>query len=191
MSKPINRIITGQYPVVGMRRAKLVDIPILNSLIQQSFTSAAEGHYTPRQIESALHSFGRVDEHLIEEGTLYVATSGGEIVGLGGWSSRNARYPGDPDSAATSEKIDPAATPAHLRCYYLLPHWTRMGIGTLLLDDCLAAARQAGFHRFEVRSTPMSLPFFTVRGFEVEAETEITLPDGVHLPVTRLARDIA
>lgn len=185
--KPVNRIITGQYPVVGMRRAKLVDIPVLKSLIEQSLEAAGEGHYTPRQIESALAAIGRVDEHLIEDGTLYAATSGGEIVGIGGWSSRKARYTGDPTAAAAHEKLDPAATTVYLRCYYVKPHWTRMGVGSALLDDSLTAARQAGFRHFEVLSTPMSLPFFKARGFEVKEETEITLPDGVKLPVTHLA----
>src|SRR5688500_18050210 len=92
MSKPINRIITGQYPVIGMRRAKLIDVPVLDALMKQSLRAAAEGHYTPRQIESALESIACVDNHLIEEGTLYAVTSGGDIVGLGGWSSRGTRY---------------------------------------------------------------------------------------------------
>jgi GNAT superfamily N-acetyltransferase len=185
-NKPVNRIITGQYPVVGMRRAKLVDVPVLKALIDQSLGAAGEGHYTPRQIESALASVSQVDEHLIEDGTLYASTSGGEIVGIGGWSSRRARYYGDPLAAATHEKVDPATTPAYLRCYYVKPHWTRMGVGSSLLDDCITAAKQAGFHQFEVLSMPMSLAFFKVRGFEVKEETELTLPDGVKLPVTHL-----
>jgi GNAT superfamily N-acetyltransferase len=190
MSKPINRIITGQYPVVGMRRAKLIDIPILQTLIEQSLRTAGEGNYTPRQLESALLSIGRVDSHLIEEGTIHIATSGGEIVGIGGWSGRKARYPGDPTAAVTSETVDPATIPAYLRSYYVSPHWTRMGIATLLLDDSVTAAKQAGFKRMAVFSTPMSLPFFKASGFEIEAETEIALPDGVHLPMTHLVKAI-
>ena len=189
-NKPINRIITGQYPVVGMRRAKMVDVPILKTLIEESFRAAANGHYTPRQIENALQSIARVDEALIEGGTLYIATSGGEIVGLGGWSSRNARYLSDPDAAVARETVDPAKTSAHLRSYYVRPHWTRMGIANLLLEDSVAAAKQAGFKRMDVLSTKMSLPFFVAKGLQVKGETEIILPDDVHLPMTQLTMGI-
>src|SRR5262245_38600166 len=114
MSKPINRIITGQYPTVGMRRAKRTDIPVLEILIVQSLQAAGEGDYTARQLESALASIARLDGKLVEEGTLHVATSGGEIVAMGGWSGRKARYHGDVEAAATNEKIDPVSTPAHM-----------------------------------------------------------------------------
>jgi N-acetylglutamate synthase-like GNAT family acetyltransferase len=191
VSKPINRIITGQYPTVGMRRAKLVDIPALETLIEQSFRAAAEGHYTGRQIESALQSVARVDSELIENGTLYIAHSGGDIVGAGGWSGRRGRYRGDLEAATAGETVDAAATPAHLRSFYVGPHWTRMGVGAMLAEDSLKAARQAGFTRAEVLATPMSLPFFTALGFVNQGETEIPLPDGVRLPVTRLSKPLA
>ncbi len=186
MSKPINRIITGQYPTVGMRHAKVVDIPALETLIAQCFQKAAEGHYTPRQIESALASIARVDSKLIEEGRVHVATSGREIVGVGGWSGRKARYPGDVEATAAKEKVDPATTPAHLRSFYINAYWRRMGIGRMLVDDCLTSAKQQGFRQMEVLSTPMSLAFFTALGFEAQGEMEIILPDGVSLPMTRL-----
>jgi GNAT superfamily N-acetyltransferase len=190
MSKAINRIITGQYPVVGMRRAKLIDVPVLDALIKQSLKAAAEGHYTPRQIESALESIAFVDNHLIEEGTLYAVTSGGEIVGVGGWSSRGTRYKGD-FVPAKSEKIDPTSTPAYLRSLYVKPHWTRMGVASRLVEDCITAARQAGFQQMEMLSTPMSHAFFIAQGFEAKEQTEITLPDNVKLPFTHMVKPIA
>jgi GNAT superfamily N-acetyltransferase len=189
MSKPINRIITGQYPVVGMRRAKLIDVPVLDALIKQSFQAAAEGHYTPRQIESALESIAFVDNHLIEEGTLYAVTSGGEIVGVGGWSSRGTRYKGDL-VPAKADKIDSASTPAYLRCLYVKPHWTRMGVASRMVEEITMAVRQAGFQQMEILSTPMSQPFFTALGFESQEQIEITLPDNVHLSFTRMVKSI-
>jgi predicted N-acetyltransferase YhbS len=63
-----------------------------------------------------------------------------------------------------------------------------MGIGRMLVNECLTAAKQAGFKQGEVFATPMSLPFFTALGFERQGETEITLPDGVSLPMTRLTK---
>ncbi len=189
MSKPINRIITGQYPVVGMRRAKMIDVPVLDALIKQSLQAAAEGHYTPRQIESALESVAAVDNHLIEEGTLYAVTSGGKIVGVGGWSSRATRYKGDA-VPAKSETIDPTSTPAYLRTIYVNPHWTRRGVASRLVEDCITAARQAGFQQMEMVSTPMSQAFLTALGFEAGEQTEVTLPDGVRLPFTRMVKSI-
>jgi GNAT superfamily N-acetyltransferase len=189
MSKPINRIITGQYPVVGLRRAKLIDVPVLDALIKQSLQAAAEGHYTLRQIESALESIACVDNHLIEEGTLYAVTSGGEIVGVGGWSSRGTRYRGD-YVPAKDEKIDPSLTPAHLRCLYVKPHWTRMGVASRLLEEITMAVRQAGFQQMEMLSMPMSQAFLTVLGFESQEQTDITLPDNVHLSFTRMVKSI-
>ncbi len=190
MAKPINRIITGQYPVIGMRRAKMVDVPVLDALIKESMQVAAEGHYTPRQIESALESIAGVDHHLIEEGSLYAVTSGGDIVGLGGWSSRGTRYKGD-SMPAKSEKIDPAATPAYLRSLYVKPHWTRMGVASRLVEDSITAARQAGFQQMEALATPMSIPFFIALGFASAEPFEVTLPDNVKLPFTRMVKSLA
>jgi GNAT superfamily N-acetyltransferase len=191
MSKPINRIITGQYPVVGLRRAKLVDLPILNTLIEQSLRGLAEGHYTSRQIDSAVQFIAAADQHLIEEGTLYAVTSGGEIVGVGGWSSRASRYLGDTSAPGKADKIDPASTPAYLRGFYVNPHWTRMGVARRLYEESLAAAKHAGFQQMEMLATPMSLPFANALGFETKESTEITLLDGVRLPFTLMVKSIA
>jgi GNAT superfamily N-acetyltransferase len=190
MSKPINRIITGQHPVVSMRRAKMVDVPALETLIEQSWRESGEGKYTPRQIESAVQSIGKVDSHLIEDGTLQVVTSGGEIVAVGGWSARGARYRGDLE-AATGEKVDPATTPANLRCFYVNPFWTRMGLATQLLHEVIASAKLRGFQKLAVLATQMSQPFFAAQGFEAQEPTEISLPDGVKLSVTPMSKSIA
>jgi hypothetical protein len=42
----------------------------------------------------------------------------------------------------------------------------------------------------EMLSTPMSQAFFNALGFEAGEQTEVTLPDGVRLPFTRMVKTI-
>ena len=58
----------------------------------------------------------------------------------------------------------------------------------MLLDACVAAARAAGFSRLMLVSTMPGEPLYRAYGFEALEPVEVSLPDGVVLPCTRMVR---
>ncbi|MCK5746832.1 MAG: GNAT family N-acetyltransferase, partial [Oricola sp.] len=61
---------------------------------------------------------------------------------------------------------DPATEAARIRAMYTHPHWTRRGVGALLLDLGESAARAAGFKTIELGSTLPGEPLYRARGYE-------------------------
>ncbi|MFK8054060.1 MAG: GNAT family N-acetyltransferase [Woeseiaceae bacterium] len=133
----------------------------------KSFLSAEE-------IEAAKATMG-VDQTLIDDGTYFLiegqGPSGTVLVGCGGWGRRRTLYGGDHTVGRDDSFSDPATDPARIRAMYTHPQWTRMGIGTLLLDLGEAAARDAGFKTIELGSTVPGEPLYIARGYrEVSRE---------------------
>ena len=69
---------------IDIRTATVNDVKAIEVLIQESFAKIGRDHYSIRQIHKAVSELGRIDEKLLSDGTLYVATSGRDIVGCGG-----------------------------------------------------------------------------------------------------------
>ena len=78
-----------------LRLATLADQARLEALIALSARTLSASDYTPEQIEGALRGTFGVDTQLIVDGTYFVAESGGEILGCGGWSRRRTLFGGD------------------------------------------------------------------------------------------------
>jgi GNAT superfamily N-acetyltransferase len=102
------------------------------------------GFLTPEQIAASRMIMG-LDTQLIEDGTYYVATVGGELAGCGGWSRRNTLYGGDHSPGRDAALLDPARDAARIRAMYTHPAFARRGVGRLILAVCERAAVAAGF----------------------------------------------
>ena len=176
---------------IKVRLATTDDIPALQNLINESVRALSVGYYTPTQIEAALkHVFG-VDTQLISDKTYYVAETGAETVGAGGWSKRNTLFGGDQaKSKEPDELLIPGQQPARLRAFYVHPHWARRGIGGMITAQCEAAARAAGFTRLELIATLPGQPLYEANGYRVVSPFDIPLPDGSSLPAFRMAKDL-
>jgi GNAT superfamily N-acetyltransferase len=85
------------------------------------------------------------------------------IAGCGGWSKRKTLYGGDRWTGREDSLLDPAMDAAKIRAFFVHPAWARRGVGTLILDACEAAARAAGFSRFEMGATLTGLNFLELR----------------------------
>ena len=136
----------------------------------KAFLSAAE-------IEAAKETMG-VDQTLIEDGTYFLieADTAGEnvLVGCGGWGKRRTLYGGDHTSGRDDSFSDPASEAARIRAMYTHPHWTRRGIGALLIQLGEEAARAAGFKRMELGSTVAGEALYLARGYkEVSRENHV------------------
>jgi len=173
-----------------LRTATLEDAAVMNELIQASVRGLSLGYYSPVQIESAIRYVFGVDTALVRDGTYFCVEAGDVIVGCGGWSMRQTHYGGDHAKHDADGLIDPATDPARIRAFFVHPDWARRGIGRMLLDACVAAARTAGFSGLMLVSTLPGEPLYRAYGFEAIEEIVVPLPDGVLVPCVRMGRAI-
>ena len=175
-------------PPISLRVATLDDVPAVERLIERSVRELSAVWYTPEQIESALRFMFGVDTQLVRDGTYHVADAEGAVVAAGGWSRRRTLFGGDRWKHEADELLDPAREPARIRAFFVDPDWSRRGLGRLLFETCLRDARSAGFGRMELMATLPGEPLYRALGFEADERVELTLPDGVSVPLVRMSR---
>jgi GNAT superfamily N-acetyltransferase len=182
---------------IQVRVAIAADVPILRALINASVRRLQTQDYTLEQIENSLQTVFGVDSQLIADGTYLVAEStveaGGSsaeslIVGCGGWSKRKTLYGGDHWTERHDELLDPLHDAAKIRSFFIHPEWARSGIGSMILDACEAAARAAGFTRFEMGATLTGVKLFQTRGYIALENLEIPIGNGISLPIVRMEK---
>jgi len=180
------------YEHFAIRVAQEKDVPVLRELIDASVRGLQAGDHSAEQIEAALRKVFGVDSQLIADGTyLIAATSGGEIVGCGGWSKRKTLYGGDVWVAREDSLLDAAKDAAKIRAFFVHPKWARRGIGTLILEACERAAMEAGFRRFEMGATLTGVPLYRARGYTALEDLAVPLGDGLELPIVRMEKRAA
>jgi N-acetylglutamate synthase-like GNAT family acetyltransferase len=187
-----------------IRPATSADTPVLRELIEASVRRLQAQDYTSAQLESALRTVFGVDSQLIADGTYLVAETTtpasplpgagfGEkpvIVACGGWSKRKTLYGGDRWRDRHDDLLDPNTDAAKIRAFFVHPDWARRGIGTLVLDACEAAARAAGFTRFEMGATLTGVKLFQTRGYVAVERLEVPLEGGITLPVIHMTKTV-
>ena len=178
--------------MLTLRLAAPADTPRLRDLIEQSVRALSVGHYTDRQIESALRYVFGPDTQLIADRTYYaVETEAEELIAAGGWSRRRTLYGGDQMKRAEDSLLDPTQEAARIRAFFVHPAWVRRGLGRQLFHRCAADAAQAGFRRLELMATLPGEPLYRALGFEPLERSAAPLPDGEALPVVRMARPLS
>jgi GNAT superfamily N-acetyltransferase len=110
------------------------------------------------------------------------------IAGCGGWSKRKTLYGGDRWTQREDSLLDPLRDAAKIRAFFVHPAWARRGVGTLILEACEAAARAAGFSRFEMGATLTGAKLFGVKGYVAVKQIEVPLGDGEVLPVIHMEK---
>jgi len=188
---------------IHLRLAIPADIPVLQALIDASVRGLQAQDYTPAQIDGALKTVFGVDSQLIADGTYIVAEaipSGSEsnepenneaaspIVGCGGWSKRKTLYGGDRWTGREDELLDPLRDAAKIRAFFIHPDWARRGIGGMILEACEAAARVAGFTRYEMGATLTGAKLFGVKGYVAVKPISVPLMNGEVLPVIHMEK---
>jgi GNAT superfamily N-acetyltransferase len=176
-----------------LRLATEEDLDALRRLIADSVRGLSADYYSPQQIESGLQYVFGPDTQLIADGTYYVIESGDTIAAAGGWSKRGTLYGGDQHKAVKSAGdplLDPATDAARIRAFFVDPAFARRGLGRMLFDACLTAARANGFRAFELGATLPGVPLYTSLGFTAHEHVDAKLPDGVVLPIIRMSRAI-
>jgi len=175
---------------ITYRVAKPPDVPRLRELIAASARGLSAGFYSDKQVESALHFVFGVDSQLIADGTYFVGEAGGEFVACGGWSKRKTLFGGDQFKGKVDPLLDPWMEPARIRAFFVHPEWGRRGIGRELLKLCETAALAEEFTALELGSTLPGVPFYSALGFAPKEQLEITFPNGVTFPLTRMGKSL-
>jgi GNAT superfamily N-acetyltransferase len=111
------------------------------------------------------------------------------IAGCGGWSKRKTLYGGDHWTQREDSLLDPEKDAAKIRAFFVHPAWARRGVGTLLLEACETAAREAGFRRYEMGATLTGAKLFGVKGYVAVKRIVVPLDCGESLTVIRMEKD--
>jgi GNAT superfamily N-acetyltransferase len=174
----------------ALRHARLADAPALQDLIARSGRELSVPYYTPAQAEAITrHVFG-VDTQLIEDRTYFVIEHADAIVACGGWSKRRTLFGGDQVKTGADPLLDPLADPARIRAFFVDPAKARQGLGRRLMQECAERARACGFQALELVSTLPGEPLYLASGFTMCERFELALPGGVHVPVSRMRKQL-
>jgi GNAT superfamily N-acetyltransferase len=188
-----------------VRLATAGDVPELHRLIELSVRVLQAGDYSKAQMDGALGTLLGVDSQLIADRTYFVVEdarapearaeteeargSAAKIVACGGWSKRKTLFGADRRPDREDALLDPARDAAKIRAFFVRPGWERRGIGTLLLNVCEGAAREAGFTRFELGSTLTGVALYRARGYEELERINVPLANGETLGVVRMRKN--
>ena len=179
------------------RLATLDDIPRLKALIGRSVRELQIDDYTPAQIGEALRTYLSLDTQLIGDRTYFVVEDAhGEIIASGGWSKRRTLRGGDTSVSGSGHAaqrdgslLDPATDAAKIRAFYVHPDWARRGIGSRILELCEAAAREAGFTRFEMGATLTGVPLYARHGYVAVERLALPFENGDSLAIVRMVKE--
>jgi GNAT superfamily N-acetyltransferase len=180
---------------IYIRKAIAADSPRLREVIEASVRGLQAEDYSPAQIRGALKSVYGVDSQLIADGTYLVAEisesqSPPKIVACGGWSKRKTLYGGDQYAAREDSLLDPTRDAAKIRAFFVHPAWARRGIGSLILEACENAAREAGFNRLEMGATLSGVAFYRAKGYIEVENQDVQLGNGEALPIVKMAKKL-
>lgn len=183
--------MTSRLPAdIRLRKAILADCPAIEALIGQSIRALGQADYDERQIEVALGSAFGVDRQLIEDQTCFLAESGDEIVGAGGWSWRRTLFGADAPAERSPELLDPICDGARIRAFFVHPDHARQGIGRAIYDACATEAGAAGFGSLELMATLPGARLYRALGFEAAAPITHELGDGVSIAFIPMSRGL-
>lgn len=198
---------------IRIRKAGTAGVPVLQQLIEASVRELQAGDYTTEQMDGALESVFGVDSQLIADGTYFVAEArvaeltdfdaAGEagngggvknpgtewvIAGCGGWSKRKTLYGSDQWTGREDTLLDPTRDAAKIRAFFIHPAWARRGVGSKVLEAGEAAAREAGFTRYEMGATLTGAKLFGTRGYVAVERIEVPLKNGLSLAVIHMSK---
>ena len=175
-----------------LRVAEGADIPALHQLIALSVRCLMPEAYSPAQLEAALGTWLGVDSQLVEDGTYFVVETQENsltvMVACGGWSKRKTPYGSDHRPGREDTLLDPSSDFAKIRAFFVHPDWARQGIGSMILEECERAARDAGFHRFEMGATLTGVPLYERRGYVAQETVKLPLSNGETFAILRMTK---
>ena len=151
---------------LGTRQATVEDAGRIHEIHTQSVKTLCKGHYSSEQIAGWLKNRSP-QGYLpgIGRGEMFVATEGVSILGFG------------------------QAVPGEIHAIYVAPEYAKQGVGILLLEQALTAARAGSQRDVYLESTLNAQGFYKKAGF-VEVERSTVRRNDVLLPVIRMVSSV-
>jgi GNAT superfamily N-acetyltransferase len=153
------------------RIAVLNDENSVSELLLAAYSELMSKDYDAATLAAALPKMVRANPALLSSGTYYVVDGpNSSVIGCGGWT---LGAPGDGTESANL---------AHLRHFATHPDFARRGVGRLIFDRCVEAAKTAGVTRFQAYSSLTAVAFYSgvgltpVRSFDLPLGGDIKLP---------------
>ena len=175
-------------PTLTHRVARREDLEALRELMDAAIAELQKPFLDETQIASSRAIMG-LDTQLIDDGTYFLVQADGALAGCGGWSRRATLYGGDQTPGRSAALLNPTKDAARIRAMYTHPHYTRKGVGSLILSLCEAAARAEGFGRMELMSTMAGEPLYSRSGYQ-QVERIMDIRGGVPVPLVRMSKSL-
>jgi len=178
------------------RVATAADVAAVQRLIGASVREL-QIEYLPEEREAALATVFTVDSRLIADGTYFVAfAEDGRLAGCGGWSKRKTLYGGNHQvETIEPELLDPAVDAAKIRAIFVHPEFARQGLGSAILALAEAAAKAAGFSRFEMGSTLAGVALYGRKGYREVERIDVPVGSrariGLRIGVVKMVKDVS
>ena len=151
----------------------------------------------------AMDDDAMADDAMADDAMADAAMADAAIVACGGWSKRGTLFgsdhakahghghghPHDPNRA--DPPLDCATDAARIRAFFVAPPYARRGLGSQLMRHCAAEAWAAGFRRLTLVSTLPGEPLYAAFGFTVDDRFELTLDDGLCVPLSNMSRELS
>jgi GNAT superfamily N-acetyltransferase len=161
------------------RISLLSDEMSVSALLLASYSELMASDYEAAALNATLPVMVRANQNLLGSGTFYVVDGpASSVIGCGGWTL-----------AAPGTKMQTACL-AHLRHFATHPDFTRRGVGRLIYDRCVEAAKVAGATRFQAYSSITAVSFYCSVGLQVVRTFDLPLGGDVTLPAVLMEGDI-
>ncbi len=165
MSEPVVRVATA-----GDREE-------LEALIDLCYSVIYPGWYEEELLNEALPAMLRIDPRLLASGHYFRASLDGKLAGCGGWSQ----------SAPGGEQTGKGG---HIRHFATHPDFMRKGVGSAILERCIAEARAEGLQKLQCFSSLPGEPFYARHGFATIEEVTIMMGEGAAFPALLMEREV-
>ncbi len=147
------------------------DEAAVSAVLLASYTQLMAKDYEAGVLSASLPRMVQANPGLLASGTFYVGVGpGGVLTGCGGWTV-----------AAPGTKAEIAGL-GHLRHFGTHPDFVRRGVGRLIYNRCVGAAKLAAVAKFQAYASLTSVPFYAsvglhfIRNFDLSLGGDVTLP---------------
>ena len=157
-----------------MPTAMPMDAGALYAMRALSMRALATKVYSASEVESFLAHIGTMDPYLIDDGTFFIAESGDQVVGCGGWTLRSAGC----SRHGASEAANDAAYAPIVRSIFVHPRFVRQGVARRIMTLIERTLVFGGHREAKLTATLSGLPFYPSLGYQMGKTLRLRLPDG-------------
>lgn len=161
-----------------VRVASAEDRDELEALIDACYSVVYPGWYDEDLLTEALPAMLRIDPKLLESGHYFRATVDGALAGCGGWS---INAPAGGQTAGTG----------NIRHFATHPDFMRTGVGSAILERCIAEARAEGIELLKCFSSLPGEAFYARHGFKPVDSITVMMGDGAAFPATLMELELS